>query len=915
MAMDLARRYTQTAERSSYEEANRELQEIHDRLKVHDLNLCGTTEDLRSAARRCADRCIHARRQSRTAAHVFGACSQIAARYRVKPPSSKGSDLVPSLNRLCCPRWWFRKIQTLRLRTIEDIARRIDLVSRGRSAYASDYVVKLKRQQKRRNRAYLESTFVCNENGESFSLQALADRSVSNPEIRRAELMVRSRGFEMVANLLGHVGVFITLTVPSRMHARLHNGAANPRFDGTTTLQAHEYQTHLWALVRSELNRRGKRPYGFRVVEPHHDGTPHWHLLLFMPRAHCATVQQVIRGYALADNGNEPGAQSHRFKAVLIDLDLGTATGYIAKYIAKGIDGYALDQDQYGNDGREAAERITTWANTHDIRQFQQIGGPSVTVWRQLRRLEPVEDDELETVRKMVTASDWAAFTLAMGGVDVPRRDQAIKPFYDNSRKLNPTTGQPVVTLQGRYGDLSPLRAVGVIWKAVGYDTRKHLWALVDPASAPRVDRRTPRLGNSRTAEVRDDVGGPRAGGSPWADAGSHSPVQEKGPMARNDPLAQSPKRQNLHRHRGRNAMDTGQKGLTIRGNSVQIAFTYQGVRCRETVPMPPTKTALKELSLKRQSILYEIKTGTFDYAKHFPNSKRGKEFRKTRPDQYTIGEGLTAWLQRVRSKCERSTMRDYSSAIHYHLIPEFGHLPIADLSAIMVKEWLAGLPCSNKRKNNILTPLRQLYEDLYLGETIEKNPLERVKNFSVRTREPEPFTAEEIRKILDELEGPEKNLIQFAFWSGLRTSELIALCWEDVDMQQGRIFVRNAKVRGHLKGTKTASGSREVTLQPQAREALLSQCAYTAQLDGWVFNDSRTGEPWKNDQSIRKVVWMPALRKAGLKYRNPYQTRHTFASTLLSRGENPLWVAQQMGHKDWGQIRKVYGRWIASAS
>jgi len=72
-----------------------------------------------------------------------------------------------------------------------------------------------------------------------------------------------------------------------------------------------------------------------------------------------------------------------------------------------------------------------------------------------------------------------------------------------------------------------------------------------------------------------------------------------------------------------------------------------------------------------------------------------------------------------------------------------------------------------------------------------------------------------------------------------------------------------------------------------------------------------RTGEPWKNDQAIRKIIWMPALNRAGLKYRNPYQTRHIFASTLLSRGENPLWVAQQMGHKDWGQIRKVYGRWI----
>jgi integrase len=327
---------------------------------------------------------------------------------------------------------------------------------------------------------------------------------------------------------------------------------------------------------------------------------------------------------------------------------------------------------------------------------------------------------------------------------------------------------------------------------------------------------------------------------------------------------------------------------------------------------MPPTKTLLKELGRKRQAILYEIKNGTFDYLKHFPNSKKAREFRKTRPDHYTIGEGLKAWLQRNQGKFQQSTLRDYNSAIYYHLVPTFGELPIAELTAIMVKEWLSDLPISNKRKNNILTPLRQMYEEVYLDEMIDRNPFDRVKNLSAQVREPEPFTAEEVAKILNELDGQERNLIQFAFWSGLRTSELIALRWQDVELENNRIFVRQAKVRGHLKGTKTSSGTREVMLQIHAKEALVSQYRYTSKLSEIIFHDSRIGKPWKNDQAIRKIVWTPALKKAGVKYREPYQTRYTFASTLLSRGENQLWVAQQMGHKDWGQIRKVYGRWIS---
>lgn len=183
------------------------------------------------------------------------------------------------------------------------------------------------------------------------------------------------------------------------------------------------------------------------------------------------------------------------------------------------------------------------------------------------------------------------------------------------------------------------------------------------------------------------------------------------------------------------------------------------------------------------------------------------------------------------------------------------------------------------------------MYDELFLDEIIDKNPFTRVKNLSVQSREPEPFTAEEIARILNELTEQEKNLIQFAFWSGLRTSELISLRWQDVDFENNRIFVRQAKVRGHIKTTKTKAGTREVTLQPQAKETLLNQLTHTGKTSETVFHDSRKNEPWKNDQAIRKIVWQKALLKAGISYREPYQTRHTFASTLLSRGENPLWV------------------------
>lgn len=474
----MAVRYVKTAERESFEQANLELQDIYHQLRIEDLNLCGDNDELFEAAKRFADKCYSARYRAKSPLEGYEACLRIVDHYQVKRPSIKGNNLEPVLNRMCCHRWWYRRIQILRLRKIETIARNIELVNRLRGTYASDYTIHTKRKQKERNREYLASTFVGNQNGEIFSLLNLANRSVSNPAVRRAELMTRIRGFEMVADHLGHVGEFYTLTTPSRMHACLHHGATNPRYDGTSVLQAHEYLTHIWSLIRAELHRQGIQPYGFRVVEPHHDGTPHWHLLLFMPEKHREAVRKVMRHYALLDNGNEPGAQERRFKAEAIDPAKGTAVGYIAKYISKNIDGFALDQDLYGNDAVKAAERITAWANTWGIRQFQQIGGPSVTVWRQLRKLDKSDDPELETIRQSATASDWAAFMLAMGDPNTPHDQQTIKPYYDESKQLNPMTGEAYAPAASRYGDTSPLRVTGIIWKGRSYNTRKHVWIL-----------------------------------------------------------------------------------------------------------------------------------------------------------------------------------------------------------------------------------------------------------------------------------------------------------------------------------------------------------------------------------------------------------------------------------------------------
>lgn len=235
----------------------------------------------------------------------------------------------------------------------------------------------------------------------------------------------------------------------------------------------------------------------------------------------------------------------------------------------------------------------------------------------------------------------------------------------------------------------------------------------------------------------------------------------------------------------------------------------------------------------------------------------------------------------------------------------------MVDLTSSHIKAWIGTLSITNKRINNVLIPLRTIFGDAFADGLIERNPIDRITNLAVRFDEPQPFTPDEIERILKELPPQGQNLIQFAVWTGLRTSELIALEWGDIDWKKELVRVRRACVNKITKQPKTMAGERDVKLFPPALDALRQQKPFSFLANARVFLNPRTNQPWDTDGQIRKTLWEPALKKAGVVYRNPYQTRHTYASTLLSAGENPLWVAQQMGHKDWGMIRKRYGRWI----
>jgi integrase len=357
--------------------------------------------------------------------------------------------------------------------------------------------------------------------------------------------------------------------------------------------------------------------------------------------------------------------------------------------------------------------------------------------------------------------------------------------------------------------------------------------------------------------------------------------------------------------------------------SSIEISFMYRGVRCRERVPLKPSAANLKRAEQHRAAILHAIATDTFDYRATFPDSKMASRFQDAAAepgDLMTVGDWLDKWLDRQKVECKASTYDGYRKIVIGKLDPWFGKLKLSELKRKNVRERLAAYPAGNKTLGNIQSVLRAALTAAVDDELIEMNPLAgytyRKKGAPKDDDEIDPFDRVEQSAILAALDGQGRNLVQFAFWTGLRTSELVALDWGDIDLVRGVVRITRALTQhsDEPEKTKTDAGRREVKLLQLAAEALAAQKAHTYLKGEEVFQNPQTLERWTGDQPIRKTLWTWALKKAGVRYRYPYQTRHTYASMMLSSGEHPMWVAQQMGHKDWSMIIRRYGRWMPDA-
>lgn len=413
----------------------------------------------------------------------------ISQQFNVPPPQWERvtkkyvgeEEIAPAVMRMFNEIWWRGRLRRAAAAWREHLQIAVGNVSKKRHVYASKKCVTEWREQKRRTREFLKGMELEDEDGNRISLIEKYDGSVANPAIRRCELMTRIRGFENICNELGYVGEFYTLTAPSKYHATTKAGYRNSKWNGASPSDTQGYLTRLWARIRARLHREEIRIFGIRVAEPHHDGTPHWHMLMFMLPEDAQRVRHIIRDYAWEEDNYElksDKAKKARFHSETIDPEKGSATGYVAKYISKNIDGYALDGETDAESGellKETAPAVSAWATRWHIRQFQFIGGAPVTVYRELRRLADSETAhglsvEFAAVHDAADAGDWAGYVNAQGGPFVRRDNLQVRTLYEPRNEFN-RYGEEMVCIRGVYdpsiGAGTPILTRLTQWKIV----------------------------------------------------------------------------------------------------------------------------------------------------------------------------------------------------------------------------------------------------------------------------------------------------------------------------------------------------------------------------------------------------------------------------------------------------------------
>ncbi len=361
------------------------------------------------------------------------------------------------------------------------------------------------------------------------------------------------------------------------------------------------------------------------------------------------------------------------------------------------------------------------------------------------------------------------------------------------------------------------------------------------------------------------------------------------------------------------------------------LDFRYQGKRCREYTALSNNATNVARLQRLLTKLEREIADGTFDYETTFKSMSGSSAREGSRaPAVSAVGlldagpslpcfqEFVRQWADEHAIEWRRSHLRTLRSTIDGHLIPAFGDLPVDRITregVLAFRNALAARPgrkpgsrLSSKRINSIVALLKQVLDEAAKRYRFD-SPALGIKRLKVRRTDVQPFSLAEVELLLDTVRADYRDYLLVRFFTGMRSGEVNGLQWKYIDFERRLILIRETLVLGESDYTKTDGSQRDIQMSSMVYSAMRRQEKATRSLSQYVFCN-REGNPIDNKNFVERI-WKPLLNHVALSLRRPYQMRHTAATLWLAAGENPEWVARQLGHSSTEMLFRVYSRYI----
>jgi integrase len=375
-------------------------------------------------------------------------------------------------------------------------------------------------------------------------------------------------------------------------------------------------------------------------------------------------------------------------------------------------------------------------------------------------------------------------------------------------------------------------------------------------------------------------------------------------------------------RNEGRIANKRGTKKL-------YFDFFYHGVRIEKSTGLDNTPKNRFEAEQMLATILEMKKLGTLEFARVFPNaSETEKEFharleqREYAPNArgITFDSYVEHWYKTIWADFASHTkQQDYKSAIDYWLVPYFGPKSFYQITTVEMKKFIAtmkhqsgpkaGQQLSRARIVNVLQVFKTIWDDAISEHHWQlPNPLaERKKVLPKKKKKPiQVFRFAEWEAIMEAMDVYYRPVAKLMILTGMMASEIAAL--KKSHIRDGYLHVEESIVRGVEDGElKTEYRERRIPVT-KAIEKILDHAGERATGD-YLFT-MENGMTFTAERFQRRV-WVKAILKAGVTYRKPYTTRHTFAAWALAIRTDQNRLVNLMGHASKKMIYEVYGRYV----